>query len=173
MLVDKLCELSTMELTLYTVIAHKQCQRVYGGNEIYRSPVEQTVDEIVKNFDRVSNCFGNGMPMTQVMHYFHRLQSLGLISLWTGVKGEEVSTISQLSMSFGPSMIVTAEHTTAEIMSAYKEDEFDSLLTWRPMKEKSKLKISDRIRRFVLQPQTVILARDHDGNADQKSLLSE
>jgi len=170
MLVDKLCELSTIELTLYTVIAHKQCQKLYGGIETFRTPVEQSVGEIVRNFDRLSNSLEKGMPMAQVMHFFHRLQSLGVVSLWTGVRGEEMKGITQLSVSFGPSMMVTTEHTTSEILAAYKEDP-DPLLAWRPMKEKSRLMISEKNRRLVLQPQSTVLARDHDGDADQKSLL--
>lgn len=173
MLVDKLCELSTMELTLYTIIAHNQCQRIYGGNEAFLSPVEQSVNEIVKAFDNYTDFLsGKGMPVTQVMHYFHRLQTLELISLWTGVKGEEIKTITQLSVSFGPSVIVTVEHTTAEITAAYKEEP-DCLLNWRPMKEKSKLMINEKMRRLILQPQqtTTLMAREHDRDADQKSLL--
>jgi hypothetical protein len=163
-LAQLLSSLSLAELSLYAVMGRLQCQ---PGNAL-KAPRQLVMEDVLGDYDRLTGGYlsitgasagvsaagpiasrsqkqSSSRPSLQhVIEMLRRLMSLGVVTLWSGMRGRPLPP-ALLQSSLIPSVVVTVEHTADEITAAFTYSTTSS-------PSAVSLVMPERVRAAVLRP---------------------
>eukprot|EP01033_Poteriospumella_lacustris_P002784 gene2784-2023_t len=140
-LAQLLASLSLAELSLFAAMARLQCQ----PGAALKVPRQLVMEDVLGDYDRLTGgllsaaaargaALGQRQSLQQVIESLRRLVALGVVSLWTGLRGRPLPA-ALLQAALLPSVVVTLEHAADELAAAFRA-----------------LVMPERVRAAVLQP---------------------
>lgn len=155
-LAQLLSSLSLAELSLFAAMARLQCQ----PGAALKVPRQLVMEDVLGDYDRLTGgllsaaaargaALGQRQSLQQVIESLRRLMALGVVSLWTGLRGRPLPA-ALLQASLLPSVVVTLEHTADELAAAFARPVAAPGAAAAPAQRA--LVMPERVRAAVLQP---------------------
>jgi hypothetical protein len=124
-LAQLLASLSLAELSLFAAMARLQCQ----PGAALKVPRQLVMEDVLGDYDRLTGgllsaaaargaALGQRQSLQQVIESLRRLVALGVVSLWTGLRGRPLPA-ALLQAALLPSVVVTLEHAADELAAAF------------------------------------------------------